>query len=181
MLCLLLGLFCCLGMLKTWSSHISQCVKNPLSNKYKKRNLTAALLVLWLIYPVLLANGMHTSGGWVYYSPHILLSWGKVAYTIAAIGFIINMVFSDWLNKHKVGFNLEIIIGICTFLGSVLRTEWYIAVMIWFGWFLYYYWKKPLAFYQLKDLNTILYTIKAITPYTVSSCLVAFMLINYFF
>jgi hypothetical protein len=91
---LLIGLFCCLGMAGTLAGYLAITKKkyynghdqSSLSNTFYKVGWKFRVLLislcLWLFYPILLACGMYTSGGWVYYAPYIFCSCFRSAYIV---------------------------------------------------------------------------------------------------
>ena len=190
---LLIGIFCCLGMMGTlfgylkWYSKKYRNGQDPSSLSstfYKvgwKFRLLLISLALWMIYPILLANGIYTSGGWLYYSPTVLLSFGKLAYAIAA-GGILGVALNSF-DRGKEHYPHVIAAGALaaggSILGSVLRPEWYIGVAIWLAWLLYYIWKNYKNNKAGNKRAWDLY-IELVAFYSVPTCLIVFMLINYF-
>lgn len=190
---LLIGLFCCLGMAGTLASYLAITKKKyydghdqpSLSNTFYKVGwkfrVLLIVLCLWLFYPVLLANGMYTSGGWVYYAPYILLSWGKVAFAIA-IGGLLGVALNAFGNyKHETKahvFSASIIAAGGAIAGCCLRKEWYVAVAIWAAWGLYYLWKNRKN-NKAGNPNAWGLYIELIAFYAMPTCLAVFMLLNY--
>ena len=192
---LLIGLGCCLGMAGTlffylqWYKKTYNNGKDPTSlsstfykTGWKFRVLLIAL-ALWMVYPVLLANGVYTSGGWEYYAPYTLLGWGKVAYAIA-MGGIIGVALNAFGNyKHE---NRPHIISAGpiaaggAILGSVLRHNWYFAVAIWVAWLIYYLIKNHKN-NKAGNKNAWGLYIELVAFYATPTCLALFMLLNYLF
>ena len=192
---LLIGLFCCLGMAGSlfgylqWYKKKYNDGKDPhsLSSTFYKTGwkfrVLLIALALWMIYPVLLANGMYTSGGWVYYSPYTLLSWSKLAYAVA-MGGIISVAlnaYGNWEHENRAHVtSASVVAAGGAIAGSVLRAEWYIAVGIWVAWLLYYVWKNYRN-NKAGNPNAWGLYIELIAFYAVPTCLATFMLMNYFF
>jgi len=191
---LLIGLFCCLGMAGSlfgylqWYKKKYNKGKDPssLSSTFYKTGWKFRVLLislcLWLFYPMLLANGIYTSGGWLYYSPYTLLAWGKVAFAICIGGLIsvaLNAYGNSWENKPHV-FSASILAAGGGILGCVLRKEWYIAAGIWVAWLLYYLWKQ----YKNKKAgnpNAWGLYIELVAFMSVPTCLCVCMLLNYLY
>lgn len=192
---LLIGLLCCLGMAGSlwgylkWYKNKYNNGKDPSSLShtfYKTGWKFRALLIclaLWMVYPILLACGIYSSSGWMYYAPYTLLSWAKVAYAIA-MGGIIGVALNAYGNyEHETKAHVasaSIIAAGGAILGSVLRKEWYIGVAIWVAWLLYYLWKQ----YKNKKAgnpNAWGLYIELVAFYATPTCLAIYMLMNYFF
>ena len=191
---LIIGLLCCgvmagslFGYLKiTSKKYYDGKDQSSLSNTFYHTGWKFRALLIWmclcLVYPVLLANGIYTSGGWMYYAPYTLLSWSKLAYAICMGGLIGVALNADFRKKE----NMPHIIAATVFaavggaLAVTLRHEWYIGVGVILAWFLYYLWKNyrnnkagnPNAFDLYMEL---------VAFYSVPTCLVIYMLMNYFF
>ena len=194
MLELLIGLGCCLGMAGTLFGYLQITKKKyynghdqpSLSNTFYKTGwkfrVLLIVLALWLIYPILLANGIYTpTEGWGYYSPYTLLAWGKVAYAICIGGIIsvaLNAYGNSWENKPHVISAGPIAAG-GAILGSCLRSNWYIGVAVWVAWLLYYLWKNYKN-NKAGNSNAWGLYIEEVAFYSVPTCLAIFMLINYF-
>lgn len=192
---LLIGLFCCLGMAGTlwgylkWASKKYYGGKDPssLSNTFYKTGWKFRVLLislcLWMIYPVLLATGIYTSSGWMYYAPYTLLSWSKVAYAIA-MGGILGVALNAYGNyEHETRAHVasaSIIAASGAIVGSVLRKEWYIGVAIWVAWLLYYLWKNYKN-NKAGNKNAWGLYIELVAFYSVPTCLAIYSLMNYFF
>lgn len=194
MLELLIGLGCCLGMAGTlwgylkWYKNKYNKGKDPssLSSTFYKTGWKFRVLLislaLWMIYPVLLANGICTSSGWMYYSPYILLAWGKVAFAIGMAGIIsvaLNAYGNTWENKPHV-FSASVLAAGGAVAGCVLRREWWIALIIWALWGAYYLWKNYKN-NKAGNKNAWGLYIELIAFYAVPTCLAVFILMNYFF
>ena len=192
---LLIGLGCCLGMAGSlfgylkWYSKKYKDGKDPssLSSTFYKTGWKFRVLLisiaLLMIYPVLLANGIYTSGGWVYYSPYTLLGWSKLAFAIA-MGGIIGVALNAYGNyEHENRPYITAagpIAASGAFLGCVLRKEWYIGVAIWLAWLLYYIWKNYRN-NKAGNKNAWGLYIKLVAFYSVPTCLIVYILLNYFF
>lgn len=191
---LLIGIACCLGMAGTlfgylqWYKKKYKKGKDPksLSSTFYKTGWKFRVLLislaLWMVYPVLLANGLYSSGGWMYYSPYVLLSWGKLAYAIAMggiIGVALNAYGNTWENKPHIMAAGPVAAG-GAILGSVLRHEWYIGVAVWLLWLAYYIWKNHRN-NKAGNPNAWGLYIELVAFYSVPTCLVIYMLMNYFF
>lgn len=99
------------------------------------------VLALLLIYPILLATGIHTTGGWLYYAPYSLLSWSKVAYAITIggiIGVALNANGHDKSETKAHGFSASILAAGGAIVASLLRHDWYVGLIIWLGCLAYY-------------------------------------------
>lgn len=192
---LLIGLGCCLGMAGTlfgylqWYKKKYNKGKDPssLSSTFYKTGWKFRVLLislaLWMIYPVLLANGLYSSGGWIYYSPYVLLSWGKLAYAIA-MGGIISVAlnaYGNYKNENRAHvISAGPIAAAGAVIGSVLRSNWYLALIIWLGWLGYYIWKNYKN-NKAGNKNAWGLYIELVAFYSVPTCLALFILINYFF
>jgi hypothetical protein len=192
---LIIGLLCCLGMAGTLFGYLQWYKKKYKNGKdpsslsstfYKvgwKFRVLLISLCLWMIYPVLLANGMYTSGGWMYYAPYTLLGWGKLAFAIA-IGGIIGVAFNAYGNYEHENrphvISAGPIAAAASALGCLLRHEWYIALGIWAAWAIYYVWKNYKNNKAGNKNAWGLYS-ELIAFYSVPTCLAVFMTMNYFF
>lgn len=192
---LLIGLGCCLGMAGTLWGYLKLTSKKyydgkdqpSLSNTFYKTGWKfRALLIslcLWLFYPILLANGMYTSGGWMYYAPYALLAWSKVAFAICMgglIGVALN-AFGNLKNESKAHVtSAGIICASGAIIGCLLRKDWYIGAIVWLAWLGYYLWKQ----YKNKKAgnpNAWGLYIELVAFYSMPTCLALFMLHNYLF
>lgn len=194
MLELLIAIFCCLGMLGTLFGYLRWY-----KNKYAKGKIPTCLaatfskigwkfralmisLALWLIYPILLADGIYTSGGWLYYAPYSLVSWSKFVYAITIGSMIgINLVADYEKLKKNTYYNITVWALICggAFIGSILREEWYIGLGVWIAWLIYYLFEnyKNNKAGNPSALNLYL----ELTGFcSVSTCLIIYVLYNYF-
>ena len=192
---LLIGLGCCLGMAGTlfgylqWYKKKYNDGKDPssLSSTFYKTGwkfrVLLVSLALWMIYPVLLANGMYSSAGWSYYAPYTLLGWGKLCFAIA-MGGIIGVALNAFGNykhenrPHVLGASIVAAGGAA--LGCLLRTNWYLALIIWAAWGVYYL-IKNYRNNKAGNKNAWGLYIELIAFYAVPTCLAIFMLINYLF
>lgn len=192
---LIIGILCCLGMAGSlfgylqWYKKKYNKGKDPssLSSTFYKTGWKFRVLLislaLWMIYPVLLANGMYTSGGWMYYAPYTLLGWGKVAYAIA-MGGIISVALNAYGNyKHENRPHVtsaSLIAAGGAVAGTLLRKEWYIGLIIWALWGAYYIWKNYKN-NKAGNKNAWGLYIELIAFYAVPTCLATYMLMVYFF
>lgn len=190
---LLIAIFCCLGMMGTlfsyltWYEHKYSKCKTPVclaatfsKTGWKFRALMISL-ALWLIYPVLLADGIYTSGGWLYYAPYSLVSWSKMAYAIA-IGSIIGInLVADYKELKNTRYTTAFwVLGVGgAFVGSMLREEWYIGLSIWLAWILYYLWENYKN-NQAGNPNSLGLYLELASFCAIPTCLIAYMLYNYF-
>lgn len=191
---LLIGLACCAGMAGTLAGYLAITKKKyydghdqpSLSNTFYKTGwkfrVLLIVLALWMVYPILLANGVYTSGGWEYYAPYTLLSWGKVAYAVAIGGIIgvgLNAYGNSWESKPHV-FCASVLAAGGAILGSVLRSNWYFAVAIWLAWLVYYIIKNKKN-NKAGNPNAWGLYIELVAFYATPTCLALFMILNYLF
>lgn len=193
MLQLLIGLFCCLGMAGTLAGYLAITKKkyynghdqSSLSNTFYhtgwKFRVLLISLCLWLIYPILLANGMYTSGGWLLYAPYTLLSWSKVCFAVG-MGGLIGVALNAYGNyEHETRahvFSASVIAAVGCAAGCMLRKEWYLGAAIWLAWLLYYVWKQHKN-KKAGNPNAWGLYIELVAFYSVPTCLALFMLLNY--
>jgi len=194
MLELIIGLLCCglmagslAGYLKiTKDKYYDGHDQSSLSNTfYKTRWKFRALLifmVLCVIYPVLLADGIYTSSGWLYYAPYTLVAWSKFGYALCMGGILGVALCADYLNNevkpHIASAAWVAAIGAAA--GCCLRKEWYIGAAVWVAWLIYYLIKQ----YRNKKAgnpNAWGLYIELVAFYSVPTCLAIYMLMNYFF
>lgn len=191
---LLIGLGCCLGMAGTlwgylkWTKNKYYDGKDQssLSNTFYHTGwLFRALLIvltLWMVYPVLLADGLYTSGGWVYSAPYTLLAWSKFAFAIAIGGIFGVALNADFQKKegtpHVVAASVVAAGG--AMAGCLLRHEWYIGLAVWLGLLVYYLIKNHKNKKAGNPDASALY-MEEVAFYSVPTCLAIFMLINYLF
>ena len=190
-----IGVLCCLGMAGTLAGYLAITKKkyydghdqSSLSNTFYhtgwKFRVLLVVLCLWLIYPVLLANGTYTSGGWLYYSPSVWLSWGKVAFSIAMGGLISVALnaYGNYKNENRAHvFSASVIAAGGAMIGCALRKEWYLAVLIWCAWGLYYLWKNYKN-NKAGNKNAWGLYIELIAFYALPTCLAVFTVLNYLF
>jgi len=194
MLGLLIGLGCCAGMAGTLAGYLAWTKKkyydghdqSSLSNTFYftgwKFRVLLILLCLWVVYPILLANGSYADGAWTLAAPYALLAWGKVCFALC-IGGIFGVALNAWGNtpqesKAHVA-SASIIAAGGAMLGCCLRKEWYVGLAIWLAW---------LAFYLVKNHknnaegnpNAFGLYIELVAFYSLPSCLAIFILLNYF-
>ena len=192
MLELLIGLFCCFGMAGSlygylkWYSKKYKDGKDPssLSSTFYKTGWKFRVLLisfaLWMIYPVLLANGSYIDGQWLYTAPNAWLAWGKLAYAISMAGIIsvaFNAYGNTWENRPHV-FSASIVASVGAGIGSLLHRQWYLAILIWLAWYIYY---KIKNYKNNKAGNKDAWGlyIELVALYAVPSCLAVFMVLTY--
>lgn len=192
---LIIGILCCLGMAGTlftylkWSSkkYYNGKDQSSLSNTFYhtgwKFRVLLISLCLWLFYPMLLANGMYSDGGWLYYAPYALLSWGKVAFAIGMggiLGVALN-AYGNYKNETRAHvFCASVLAAVGCAAGCMLRKEWYVGLLVWLVWLVYYLLKNRK---NNKDGNPNAFGlyIELVAFYSVPTCLILFILMNYFF
>lgn len=194
MLELLLGIMCCLLMAGSLFAYLKITSKkyydgkdqSSLSNTFYKTGWKFRALLIWMcllmVYPVLLANGIYTSGGWMYYAPYTLLSWSKFAFALC-IGGIIGVALNADFRKTEEKPHMISAIALAAgggITGCMLRKEWYIGLVIWIAWILYYFWKNYKN-NKAGNPNALDLYLELIAFYSVPTCLIVYMLINYFF
>ena len=192
MLELLIGLFCCFGMAGSlygylkWYSKKYNKGKDPtsLSSTFYKTGWKFRVLLisfaLWMIYPVLLANGSYVDGQWFYTAPNAWLAWGKLAYAMSMAGIIgvaFNAYGNTWENKPHV-FSAGPIAAVGAGLGSLLHRQWYLAVLIWLAWYIYYR-IKNYKNNKAGNKNAWGLYVELVAFYAVPSCLAVFMILTY--
>lgn len=193
MLELLIGIGCCLGMAGLLKSYLTVTKKKyydgkdqpSLSNTFYKtgwkfRVLLVTMAIL-LVYPILLADGIYTSGGWLYYAPYTLLSWSKFAFALCMGGIIGVALNADYLKtegKAHIAAAAWVAAG-GAMIGCCLRKEWYIGVAVWLAWLVYYL-IKQYRNHKAGNPNAWGLYIEEVAFYSVPTCLVIYMLMNYF-
>jgi len=194
MLELLIGLGCCLGMAGTLAGYLAITKKkyydghdqSSLSNTFYhtgwKFRVLLISLCLWLVYPILLANGTYTDGSWLLMAPYALLSWGKVCFAIGMAG-ILGVAMNAYGNQKQETnahvFSASVLAACGCAAGCMLRKEWYIGVAVWVGWLIYYLIKQ----YRNKKAgnpNAWGLYIEETAFYSVPTCLIIYILMNYF-
>lgn len=191
---LLIGLGCCLAMAgglfgylqitkkKYYDGHDQSSLSNTFYHTgWKFRVLLITMCVL-LVYPVLLANGMYTSGGWMYYAPYALLSWGKVAFAIAMGGLISVALnaYGNYDNENRPHvISASVLAAGGAMAGCLMRKEWYVGLAIWLAWLVYYLVKNHKN-NKAGNPNAWGLYIELVAFYGLATSLSAFILINYF-
>lgn len=191
---LLIGLGCCLAMAgglfgylqitkkKYYDGHDQSSLSNTFYHTgWKFRVLLIAMCVL-LVYPVLLANGMYTSGGWMYYAPYALLSWGKVAFAVAMGGLISVALnaYGNYDNENRPHvISASVLAAGGAMAGCLMRKEWYVGLAIWLVWLVYYLVKNHKN-NKAGNPNAWGLYIELVAFYGLATSLSAFILINYF-
>lgn len=191
---MLVGIGCCLAMAGSLFGYLKYTKKkyyngkdqSSLSNTFYytgwKFRALLILMPLLLVYPILLANGIYMSGGWLYYAPDALLSWGKFAYALCIggiIGVALNADFRKTENTPHV-IAAAPVAGGGALLGCLLRPEWYIGLGIWLAWLLYFI-IKNYKNNKAGNPNALDLYIELVAFYSVPTCLITFILMNYFF
>ncbi len=194
MLQIFIGILCCLGMasslflyLKNYKSKYNKNMDpSSLSSTFYKTGwkfrVLLIVMALFLIYPVLLANGMYTSGGWQYTSPYELMAWGKFAFAVAVGGIFGVALNADFMKKentpHVVAAGGLAAAG--AFAGCLMREEWYVGLGVWLAFLGYYLWKQ----YKNKKAGNpdafALY-MEEVAFYSLPTCLIIFIIGNYLF
>ena len=192
---LLIGLFCCLGMAGTLKGYLAITKKkyydghdqSSLSNTFYhtgwKFRVLLISLCLWLVYPILLANGMYTDGGWLLMAPYALLSWSKVCFAVGMgglIGVAMNAYGHEKQETKAHVFCASVIAAVGCAAGCMLRKEWYIGVAVWLAWLIYYLIKQHKN-QKAGNPNAWGLYIEEVAFYSVPTCLIIFLLMNYFF
>lgn len=191
---LLIGIGCCLGMAgllkgylevtkkKYYDGHDQSSLSSTFYKTGWKFRVLLITMALLLIYPVLLANGTHIDGGWLYYAPYVLLSWAKVAFAIA-IGGIIGVAlnaYGNYKNENRAHvISASIIAAGGAIVGCCLRKEWYIGVAVWLAWLVYYLIKNHRN-NKAGNPNAWGLYIELVAFYSVPTCLIIYILMNYF-
>lgn len=191
---LLIGLGCCLAMAgglfgylqitkkKYYDGHDQSSLSNTFYHTgWKFRVLLITMCVL-LVYPILLANGMYTSGGWMYYAPYALLSWGKVAFAIAMGGLISVALnaYGNYDNENRPHvISASVLAAGGAMAGCLMRKEWYVGLVIWLAWLVYYLVKNHKN-NKAGNPNAWGLYIELVAFYGLATSLSAFILINYF-
>lgn len=191
---LLIGLGCCLAMAgglfgylqitkkKYYDGHDQSSLSNTFYHTgWKFRVLLIAMCVL-LVYPILLANGMYTSGGWMYYAPYALLSWGKVAFAVAMGGLISVALnaYGNYDNENRPHvISASVLAAGGAMAGCLMRKEWYVGLAIWLAWLVYYLVKNHKN-NKAGNPNAWGLYIELVAFYGLATSLSAFILINYF-
>jgi hypothetical protein len=191
---LLIGLGCCLAMAgglfgylqitkkKYYDGHDQSSLSNTFYHTgWKFRVLLITMCVL-LVYPILLANGMYTSGGWMYYAPYALLSWGKVAFAIAMGGLISVALnaYGNYDNENRPHvISASVLAAGGAMAGCLMRKEWHVGLAIWLAWLVYYLVKNHKN-NKAGNPNAWGLYIELVAFYGLATSLSAFILINYF-
>lgn len=191
---MLIALLCCLGMAGTLYGYLAITKKKyykgkdqpSLSNTFYKTGWKfRALLItlcLWLMYPILLANGSYVDGSWILMAPYPLLAWSKVAYAIC-MGGLIGVALNAFGNqKQETSAHVasaSIIAAGGGLIGCCLRKEWYIGLAIWLAWLVYYL-IKQYRNHKAGNPNAFGLYIELIAFYSVPTCLATYILMNYF-
>ena len=191
---LIIGILCCLGMAGTLFGYLQWTKKkyyngkdqSSLSNTFYHTGwLFRALLIslcLWLFYPILLANGSYADGIWTLMAPYSLLALGKVCFAIGMggiIGVALNAFGNDKKENRAHVFSASILAAVGCAAGCMLRKEWYIGAAVWVAWLIYYLIKQ----YRNKKAgnpNAWGLYIEEVAFYSVPTCLIIYILMNYF-
>lgn len=191
---LLIGIGCCLGMAGTlwgylkWTKNKYYDGKDQssLSNTFYhtgwKFRALLIIIALLVVYPVLLANGMYTSGGWQYIAPYSLLDWGKFAFAVAVCSIFGVALNADFMKKENMPYVVATggLAAVGAFAGCLLREEWYVGLGVWLAFLGYYLWKQ----YKNKKAGNpdafALY-MEEVAFYSLPTCLAIFIIGNYLF
>lgn len=195
MLGLLIGLLCCLLMAGSLFTYLRWTKKKyykgkdqpSLSNTFYYTGWKFRALLIFMaliaIYPVLLADGIYTSGGWLYYAPYTLLSWSKFAFALC-MGGLIGVALNAYGNKKEESkahvTSAGIVAGGFAIAGCVLRKEWYIGAAVWLAWLVYYLIKNHKN-NKKGNPNAFGLYVEEVAFYSVPTCLAIYILMNYFF
>ena len=190
---LIIGIVCCLLMAGTLHSYL-QCTKRKyyngkdqpsLSNTFYKTGWVFRALLIFMgismIYPILLANGYVIDGTWVYSAPTVILSWSKLAFAIAIGGIIGVALCADYAAKESSAHvaAASIVAAGGAMVGCMLRQNWYIGVGVWLAWLVYYLIKNHRNNKAGNPSAFGLY-IEEVAFYSVPTCLIIYMVMNYF-
>lgn len=192
---LLIGLGCCLGMAgllkgyleitkkKYYDGHDQSSLSNTFYHTGWKFRALLITMCLLIVYPVLLANGIYSDGGWLYYAPYTLLSWSKVCFAIGMgglIGVALN-AYGNYEHESKAHvFCASVLAAVGCAAGCMLRKEWYIGVVVWLAWLVYYLIKQHKN-KKAGNPNAWGLYIELVAFYSVPTCLIIYILLNYFF
>lgn len=191
---LLIGIACCLGMagslwgyLKwTKNKYYGGKDQSSLSNTFYhtgwKFRALLIVMALFLIYPVLLANGVYTSYGWELSAPYTLLSWSKFAFALAVGGIIGVALDSDFMKKENTA-HVVSAVGVAgggALAGCLLRNEWYIGLGIWLAWLVYFLIKNHKN-NKKGNPNALDLYLELMAFYATPTCLIVYMIITYLF
>lgn len=191
---LIIGIACCLGMAGVLAGYLAITKKkyydghdqSSLSNTFYKTGWKfRALLItmcLLLVYPILLADGVYTSGGWVYSAPYTLVAWSKFAYAICIGGIFGVALCADFMKKEAAPHvaAASIVAAGGAMAGSLLRQDWYVGLAVWLA-FLVYYIIKNHRNNKKGNPNAWGLYIELVAFYSVPTCLILFMISNYLF
>ena len=190
---LMIGIACCLAMAgalkgylmvtkkKYYDGHDQPSLSNTFyKTKWKFRVLLVLLAVL-LVYPVILANGFYMDGDWFYYAPSALISWAKLCLALCMGGIIGVALNADYLHNEAKAHVAAAswVAAVFAIVGCCLRPNWYVGVGIWLAWLAFYAVKQYIN-HKKKNPNAWGLYIELVAFYSVPTCLITYMLINYF-
>lgn len=190
---LIIGLLCCIAMMCTlkgyliWSENKYYDGKDQssLSTTFYKTGwrfrVLLILLVLFLFYPLLLANGFYADGTWHLYAPTALLSWGKLSLAVCMGGILGVALNADFVRKENWPHVIAATVLAAGFalVGTLLRPNWYVGAIIWASWLTYYI-IKNIRNNKAGNPNAFGLYIEEVAFMSVPTCLAAYMLVNYF-
>lgn len=189
---LLIGITCCVLMAgslfsylkitkqKYYDGHDQSSLSNTFYKTGWKFRVLLISMVITLIYPVLLANGSYIDGSWLYSAPTELIAWSKFAFAICMGGILGVALNADFMQKEDKPHvtSASIVAGGGAIIGCILRPEWYIGLAVWFAWLIYYLWKNHKN-NKAGNPNAFGLYIELVAFYSVPTCLIIFMLMNY--
>lgn len=189
---LLLGIASCLGMMGLLWGYLKVVKKkyyndkwpSSLSNTFyhtgwKFRALLIALCLL-LFYPILLACGSYVEGSWVYSAPTTLIAWAKFTYALCIGGIFGVALCADFRKKEQTPHVLSAggLAAVGGALGSMLRPQWYIGLGVWVAWLVYYL-IKQIKNKKAKNPDAFSLFMEEVAFYSVPTCLIIYMIMNY--
>lgn len=191
---MLIAIACCLGMAgilklylmitkkKYYDGHDQSSLSNTFyKTGWKFRALLITMAIL-LVFPILMANGYY-DGTWQLTAPSSLLAWGKFAYAICMGGIIGVALCADFMKKeakpHVAAASIVAAGG--AMAGTCMRHGWQIAigVGVWLAWLVYYIIKNRKN-NKAGNPNAWGLYIEEVAFYSVPTCLIIYILLNYF-
>lgn len=178
----ILKLYLMITKKKYYDGHDQPSLSNTFyKTGWKFRALLIGMAIL-LVYPILLANGYY-DGAWHLTAPSSLLAWGKFAYAICMGGIIGVALNADFMKKeakpHVIAASIVAAGG--AMAGTCLRHGWEIAigVGVWLAWLVYYL-IKNYRNNKAGNPSAIGLYVELVAFYSVPTCLVIYILLNYF-
>ena len=139
-------------------------------------------MCLFLVYPILLANGSYVDGSWLLTAPTALLGWGKFLFALCMGGLIGVSLNADFRQEaeskpHVIG--AAVVAGGCAFAACLMRPLWYVGLVVWLGWLAYYLIKQ---YKNKKAGNPDAFSLymELVAFYSMPTCLTLFILFNLF-